>query len=270
MDLGRLHDDRRVPVLGVGEPVRRDPRASCLPSSSTTCATRSRSPSTRTTASMTYYADLERSDHPGVASSVPGAVHRHDRRRPRSCAPTSAIRRTCSRCRRRSTRTITCTDPEVFYQKQDRWEIAVDPTQQDVPVQGTTTTSSLDDRASVAPLLPADAGAGEAEEAFQLVLPFVPEGRQNMVAWLAASSDPETYGRLLSLDLPASENVPGPSIVFSRINQDPQFSQERTLLGQSGSDRALRRSARDPDRELVPVRAAGVRASRISRRPSPS
>ena len=76
---------------------------------------------------------------------------------------------------------------------------------------------------------------GEETEQFQLVLPFVPEGRQNMVAWLAASSDPSAYGRLLSLDLPASENVPGPSIVFSRINQDQQFSQERTLLGQGGS-----------------------------------
>jgi hypothetical protein len=67
------------------------------------------------------------------------------------------------------------------------------------------------------------------------VLPFVPQGRQNMIAWLAASSDPESYGDLLSLELPASENVPGPSIVFSRINQDAQFSSERTLLGRGGS-----------------------------------
>ena len=73
------------------------------------------------------------------------------------------------------------------------------------------------------------------------MLPFVREGRQNMVAWLAASSDPGTYGRLLSLELPTEENVPGPSIVFSRLNQDPQFSQERTLLGQGGLQRALRR-----------------------------
>jgi uncharacterized membrane protein (UPF0182 family) len=56
-----------------------------------------------------------------------------------------------------------------------------------------------------------------------------------MIAWLAASSDPESYGRLLSLELPASENVPGPSIVFSRINQDAQFASERTLLGRGGS-----------------------------------
>ena len=127
------------------------------------------------------------------------------------------------------------TDEEVFYQKQDRWEIPLDPTQQRSVIEGTTTASSLATGDRLRPYYLLMRAPGEETEAFQLVLPFVPEGRQNMVAWLAASSDPETYGRLLSLELPASENVPGPSIVFSRLNQDPQFSQERTLLGQTGS-----------------------------------
>ena len=127
------------------------------------------------------------------------------------------------------------TSPEVFYQGQDRWEIAADPTQQVATELGATPTSSLDSTQRLRPYYLLMRAPGEETEQFQLVLPFVPEGRQNMVAWLAASSDPETYGRLLSLDLPASENVPGPSIVFSRINQDQQFSAERTLLGQGGS-----------------------------------
>jgi len=127
------------------------------------------------------------------------------------------------------------TSPEVFYQKQDRWEIAADPTQQQATELGTTTTSSLAAAPRLRPYYLLMRAPGEETEQFQLVLPFVPEGRQNMVAWLAASSDPATYGRLLSLELPAAENVPGPSIVFSRINQDQQFSQERTLLGQGGS-----------------------------------
>jgi uncharacterized protein len=63
----------------------------------------------------------------------------------------------------------------------------------------------------------------------------VPEGRQNMVAWLAASSDPVNYGRLLALELPDGANVDGPSVVFSRMNQNPDFSAQRTLLGQGGS-----------------------------------
>jgi uncharacterized membrane protein (UPF0182 family) len=77
---------------------------------------------------------------------------------------------------------------------------------------------------------------GDTVERFQLVLPFVPEGRQNMVAWMTANSDPgPDYGRMLALELPDGANVDGPSVVFSRINQNPQFSAERTLLGQGGS-----------------------------------
>jgi uncharacterized membrane protein (UPF0182 family) len=127
------------------------------------------------------------------------------------------------------------TDPEVFYQNQDRWEIASDPTRQPLTAEGTTTATSFQDAPNLRPYYLLMRAPGENQEIFQLVLPFVREGRQNMVAWLAASSDPETYGRLLSLELPTEENVPGPSIVFSRLNQDPQFSQERTLLGQGGS-----------------------------------
>ncbi|MGH2540775.1 MAG: UPF0182 family protein, partial [Actinomycetota bacterium] len=124
-------------------------------------------------------------------------------------------------------------DPEVFYQTQDRWEIAADPTQQ--PLTGTTSATSLAEAPRLRPYYLLMRAPGEATETFQLVLPFVPQGRQNMIAWMAASSDPDTYGRLLALELPASENVPGPSIVFSRINQDPQFSADRTLLGRAGS-----------------------------------
>jgi uncharacterized protein len=124
--------------------------------------------------------------------------------------------------------------PGVFYQGQDRWEVAADPTQQAPSDLGSTSTASESAR-RLRPYYLLMRAPGEEAEQFQLVLPFVPEGRQNMVAWLAASSDPSSYGRLLALDLPASENVPGPSIVFSRINQDQQFSQERTLLDQGGS-----------------------------------
>jgi uncharacterized membrane protein (UPF0182 family) len=125
-------------------------------------------------------------------------------------------------------------DPGVFYQKQDRWEIAGDPTQQPVE-EGTTTLTSTSGGPRLAPYYLLMKAPGEDAERFQLVLPFVPAQRQNMVAWLAASSDPENYGRLLALELPAEENVAGPTVVFARMNQDPRFSAERTLLGQGGS-----------------------------------
>jgi uncharacterized membrane protein (UPF0182 family) len=77
---------------------------------------------------------------------------------------------------------------------------------------------------------------GEAEETFVLILPFTPLERQNMVAWLAAKSDPgPEYGDIVSFEFPSGVNVDGPTQVFSRINQDARFSAERTLLGQGGS-----------------------------------
>jgi uncharacterized membrane protein (UPF0182 family) len=76
---------------------------------------------------------------------------------------------------------------------------------------------------------------GDADESFVLVLPFTPQGRQNMVAWMAAKSDPEEYGEVVSFEFPSGVNIDGPTQVFARINQDASFSRERTLLGQTGS-----------------------------------
>ena len=112
----------------------------------------------------------------------------------------------------------------MFYGKQDFWALPVDPT-----VSGNEPVRD-------APVLPADALAGEAEESFALILPFTPQDRQNMVAWMAAKSDPgPDYGQLISFQFPAGVNVDGPTQIFSRINQDARFSAERTLLGQGGS-----------------------------------
>ena len=76
---------------------------------------------------------------------------------------------------------------------------------------------------------------GDDTERFELVLPFVPADRQNMVAWMAASSDQADYGRLTVFRFPEGRTIEGPTQVFARINQDSRFSSERTLLNQQGS-----------------------------------
>jgi uncharacterized membrane protein (UPF0182 family) len=116
------------------------------------------------------------------------------------------------------------TDPNVFYGKQDFWALPIDPT-----VAGS-------DQARMRPYYVLMRLPGEAEETFVLILPFTPLDRQNMVAWLAAKSDPgPEYGDIVSFEFPSGVNVDGPTQVFSRINQDARFSAERTLLGQGGS-----------------------------------
>jgi uncharacterized membrane protein (UPF0182 family) len=68
-----------------------------------------------------------------------------------------------------------------------------------------------------------------------LILPYVPNGRANMIAWLGAQSDLPNYGRAVSFEFPSSLNVYGPAQVEAAINQDPVISAQRTLWGQQGS-----------------------------------
>jgi uncharacterized protein len=121
------------------------------------------------------------------------------------------------------------TDPSVFYQKQDFWQIPADPT---LATASETVGSS---GPALRPYYVLMKVPGQDTERFQLILPFVPEGRQNMVAWMAADSDPANYGQMVAFQFPTGVNIDGPAQVFSRINQNPQFSAERTLLGQGGS-----------------------------------
>jgi uncharacterized membrane protein (UPF0182 family) len=82
---------------------------------------------------------------------------------------------------------------------------------------------------------------GEKDPQFILMLPFTPFSQQgatrrtNMTAWLAARSDPQGYGEMLSFVFPRTQNVPGPEQIQARINQDPEVSQQITLWNQSNS-----------------------------------
>jgi uncharacterized membrane protein (UPF0182 family) len=76
---------------------------------------------------------------------------------------------------------------------------------------------------------------GEEKEEFLLMIPFVPNGRQNMIAWLGARSDVPQYGTALNYLFSKSTTVFGPNQVESAINQDPDISSQRTLWGQQGS-----------------------------------
>jgi uncharacterized membrane protein (UPF0182 family) len=76
---------------------------------------------------------------------------------------------------------------------------------------------------------------GAPKEEFLLMLPFVPNGRQNMISWLGARSDLPDYGKSLNYVFSKSYTVFGPSQVEATINQDPDISAQRTLWGQQGS-----------------------------------
>ena len=104
-------------------------------------------------------------------------------------------------------------DPQVFYNKEDLWSV---PAEMD-PYH---TIMRLPD---------------EKKEEFILLLPFTPNKKDNMIAWLAARSDPPHYGKLTAFNFPKAKLVYGPRQINARIDQDPFISQQLSLWSQHGS-----------------------------------
>lgn len=113
------------------------------------------------------------------------------------------------------------TEPQVFYNREDQWQI---PNEiygsQTQPVEPYYLITKLP--------------AFNTEE-FILLLPFTPTGRPNLIAWLAARSDGDDYGKLLLYQFPKQELVYGTEQVEARINQDPVISQQISLWNRQGS-----------------------------------
>ena len=76
---------------------------------------------------------------------------------------------------------------------------------------------------------------GEDKAEFVMIQPLVPEGRPNMIAWMAARMDPNVYGQRIAFRFPSSTTTNGPQQVEARIDQDATISAQFTLWNQSGS-----------------------------------
>src|SRR5439155_745105 len=112
-------------------------------------------------------------------------------------------------------------DPQVFYNKEDLWGVP------------RRTVESRD--REMEPYFTIMRLPGEPREEFILLTLFNPSRRDNMIAWLAARSDPPSYGRLVVYNFPKQKNVYGPRLIDARIDQDPIISQQLSLWNQRGS-----------------------------------
>jgi hypothetical protein len=115
------------------------------------------------------------------------------------------------------------TQPDVFYNREDQWEIpAIDETGDGraTPMQPYYTIMRL---------------PGEPDAEFIQMLPFTPRQRDNLAAWLVARSDGGHYGRLRVFVFPKQSLVFGPRQVVARISQDQTISPQITLWNQQGS-----------------------------------
>ncbi len=76
---------------------------------------------------------------------------------------------------------------------------------------------------------------GEDKLGFHLVMPFTPNGKENMISYMAASSDPDNYGRVTLFTLNRSQTVFGPTQVNARILANREISSLVSLLNREGS-----------------------------------
>ncbi|MEG3439787.1 UPF0182 family protein [Pannus brasiliensis CCIBt3594] len=113
------------------------------------------------------------------------------------------------------------TDPQVFYNREDQWEIPRE-------IYGNQPQE-------VKPYYLIMKFPDAPKEEFILLHPYTPSGRQNLIAWLAARSDDTEYGNLLLYRFPKQRLIYGPNQIEALINQDPEISQQISLWNREGS-----------------------------------
>jgi len=94
-------------------------------------------------------------------------------------------------------------EPQIFYNKEDQWEIPrisedrMDPMMRHIIMK-----------------LPE-----EEKEEYILMIPFTPQKKDNLSAWMVARSDGENYGKLAIYRFPKQRLIFGPKQIINRINQ---------------------------------------------------
>lgn len=116
------------------------------------------------------------------------------------------------------------TDAAAYYGGQDFWSVPNDPTQEgevsEPPYRQTINYPGAD------------------EPSFSLTTTFVPRGRENLAAFMAVDSNPESedYGKLKLLELPRSTVIFGPGQVQNAFDSDADVREVLLPLEQSNAE----------------------------------
>ncbi|MHA6802576.1 UPF0182 family protein [Salinifilum ghardaiensis] len=110
-------------------------------------------------------------------------------------------------------------DPGKFYATQTFWEVPPDPTKKGEGESGPQP-----------PYYVVAQTRGQEQPTFQLMSPVTQLRRQNLAAWMSASSDPQNYGEINVLRLPTNTQTPGPNQVQNQMESTPEVTENRTLF----------------------------------------
>ena len=113
------------------------------------------------------------------------------------------------------------TNPAVFYNKEDQWDVPA--------IESDGRTAVMEPYYTIMKL------PGEQDAEFIQMLPFTPRRKDNLAAWMVARSDGEHYGKLMVFQFPKQKLIFGPRQIVARINQDEEISPQITLWNQQGS-----------------------------------
>ncbi|MBV4417153.1 MAG: UPF0182 family protein [Clostridium tyrobutyricum] len=115
------------------------------------------------------------------------------------------------------------TDPGVFYNGEDVWEVAKNQKQ----VNGDK--SSMESPYVVMKL------PGEKKEEMMLIQYLNMRNKDNMSGLFGARMDGNNYGKMVLYKFPPEKTVYSPYLFKQRLNQDPNISQELSLWNKDGS-----------------------------------
>jgi uncharacterized membrane protein (UPF0182 family) len=118
-------------------------------------------------------------------------------------------------------RTYHMTDPQVFYNREDFWTFPQE--------------KYAGNAIAMIPYYILMRLPGEKELMYLLMIPFTPQNRDNMIAWMAAKCDFPEYGRTLLYQLPKERLILGPIQIEAMIDQNTLISEQLSLWDQRGS-----------------------------------
>ncbi|MBN1898809.1 MAG: UPF0182 family protein [Spirochaetes bacterium] len=118
-------------------------------------------------------------------------------------------------------RTYHMIEPDVFYNKEDIWNVPSEIyDENEILMDSYYIINEIDEKKG---------------PEFLNIIPFTPSKKNNMIAWMAARSDGEHYGKLVVFKFPKRNLIYGPMQIEARIDQNPEISRLISLWGQKGS-----------------------------------
>lgn len=114
-------------------------------------------------------------------------------------------------------------DPVTFFSTSDFWDVPLDPN---------PTASSYQPPYYI---VAKDLAANDSSASFQLTSAMNRFRRDFLAAYISASSDPDTYGKLTVLTIPGQVN--GPKLAFNAISTDTAVSQDLGVIGRDNQNR---------------------------------